>query len=418
MSPHNVAVKLSFVLGLVTVMSACQNPSAPVSTASTERVNAQPAYSFESRSGKEMIADQYIVVFRDGYTDVEPRAKRMVAGTKGKLRHTFKNGLKGFAAGMTADEAAALSADPSVAYVEQDQVASGQGGQGGKGTSTLPAGTLSQPSARWNLDRLDQAALPLNSTYTYAATGAGVNVYIVDAGIRTTHVEFGGRAVGDTSVIDDGYGTAGCTWHGTHVAGTTGGLTVGVAKESKLHSVRVLDCNDQGSWSGVIAGIDWIVANRVLPAVINISISGGFSQTVNDAVERAIASGITVVVAAGNYSGDACNYSPASAPNAITVGMTGSRDNAIAQSNFGTCVDIMAPGENVVSAWNSSDTWLDSGTGTSMAAPHVAGAAALYLEKNPAATPAMVRASIIQMATLGKVRSLGLGTPNLLLRTR
>jgi subtilisin family serine protease len=378
-----------------------------------------------------LIKDQYIVVFRDGYSDIDARAQKLVGKTNGKLKHTFKAGLKGFSAVMTKEEAAAVSVDPSVAYVEQDQIVSAEGAKdttrakGGSkgrkvrdGTVSSTPGTTTQANARWNLDRIDQSDLPLNDTYTYSATGVGVNAYIVDTGIRTTHVEFGGRATLDFTAIDDGYGATGCHWHGTHVAGTIGGVTVGVAKNVLLHSVRVLDCNASGSWSAIIAGIDWVTANRILPAVMNVSISGGFSQAVNDAIDRATAAGITVVTAAGNYSADACGYSPASAVTSITVAGSGDSDARVISSDFGACIDIIAPGDNIVSAWNTSDTWLDVATGTSMAAPHVAGAAALYLERNPSATPASVATALFTVASVGKIKGFSSDTPNLLLRIK
>jgi subtilisin family serine protease len=260
--------------------------------------------------------------------------------------------------------------------------------------------------------------MPMDGKYTYAATGAGVNVYIIDSGIRVTHSEFGGRATADYSIIDDGYGAIGCNWHGTHVAGIVGGQTAGVAKDVLLHSVRILDCNAAGSVSGAVEGIDWVIANQVAPAVINLSVAASSSQVLTDAVDRAIAAGITVVVAAGNNADDACNYSPANAVNAITVGATNSGDQQADFSNFGGCVDLMAPGDAIMSASSSDDTSLQYGSGTSMAAPYVAGAAALYLEKNPAADPASVTSTILQGSTGGLIGGLSFGTPNLLIRTR
>jgi subtilisin family serine protease len=319
-----------------------------------------------------------------------------------------------------------------VKYVEQDQEITlgvgkpvksggGKGGKGGKTTATPPvdSGVTVQTSVpSWGLDRVDQTLIPMDGNYAYDATGAGVNVYIIDSGIRITHSEFGGRATADYSIIDDGYGAIGCNWHGTHVAGIVGGETAGVAKDVLLHSVRILDCNAAGSVSGAVEGIDWVIANQVAPAVINLSVAASSSQVLTDAVDRAIAAGITVVVAAGNNAADACNFSPANATAAITVGATNSGDQQADFSNFGSCVDLMAPGDAIMSASSSDDTSLQYGSGTSMAAPYVAGTAALYLEKDPAADPATVTSTILQGSTGGLIGGLGLGTPNLLIRTR
>jgi subtilisin family serine protease len=404
------AAQIGLIAFAATLFAGCNETTAPAPQSQIALFSQSSTVPRGLQSTRELIADQYIVVLRTGVHDIDGHSNHLVAKTQGKIRRIYRSGIRGFSANLTAKEATQLSGDPSVAYIEQDQHVQVQGGNPKNGATT-------QTKADWGLDRIDQAPLPLNGSYSYSTTGAGVHVYIVDTGIRLSHVEFGGRATGDFSAINDKYGATGCNFHGTHVAGIVGGKTAGVAKAVKLHSVRVLDCNGGGDMTDVIAGMDWIIANASRPAVINLSVAGPVSAVFNDAVERAVANGITVVVAAGNnYGDDACKYSPASAPSAITVGATALMDKIANFSNLGSCVDLLAPGDYIKSATNTGDRDYRIEFGTSMAAPHVAGAAALFLERNPTATPATVGNALIERATPDIFIGLLTGTPNRLLR--
>ena len=371
------------------------------------------AVAGDFRTAAQPIEHQYIVVLKEDdaarvsnglirsqrASDV---AARMASSHRFQVAHTYEHALRGFVARADDAALAKLLADPSVAYVEED------------GYVSIDA---TQSNATWGLDRVDQRARPLNGTYVYNRTAAGVHAYIIDTGVLGTHSQFSGRMGNGYTAIADGRGTTDCNGHGTHVAGTVGGSTWGVAKGVTIHPVRVLGCTGSGSNSGVIAGMDWVAANRITPAVANMSLGGGFSQATNDAVQRMINRNVTVVVAAGNNNANACNYSPASAPNAITVGSTTNTDARSSFSNFGTCLDIFGPGSSITSAWYTSTTATNTISGTSMASPHVAGAAALYLAINPSATPATVRNAIVNNATTGVVTSAGTGSPNRLLYT-
>jgi subtilisin family serine protease len=386
-------------LGLLAVAAAaCSgDPTAPFPLSAPA-----PSSISVSKSSGTPIAGNYIVVFKNDVQDVEGEALKIAVRRGGKVKHTYKSALKGMAIELSDTQVAALRAEPSVAYVEQDQTAS---------ISTTQMG------ATWGIDRLDQRALPLSGSYTYNADGTGVTVYIIDTGINFTHTEYVGRASTGIDEVTAGGTAADCNGHGSHVSGTVGGTTYGVAKNVKLVAVRVLDCSGSGTYSGVIAGIDWVTSHRVLPAAANMSLGGGYSAALNTSVENSIASGVVYAIAAGNSAADACSFSPASAPSAITVGATAINDAFASFSNYGTCVKINAPGVNITSAWIGSNTATNTISGTSMATPHVAGAASLYLQVNPSATPAQVQSALVSGATPNVITSIGPGTPNLLLYT-
>ncbi len=354
------------------------------------------------------VPEQYIVVLREldpavASVGVPTVAEEMSSLHAGSVLYTYEHAFKGFAVKMSEAAAQRMLHDPRVAFIEED--------------SEVQA-VATQTSAPWGLDRVDQPALPLNGTYVHNVTGTGVNAYIIDSGIRATHTDFGGRVVSAFTFINDGRGTSDCNGHGTHVAGVIGGATHGLAKGVRLHSVRVLDCAAQATISAVAAGVDWVTANHVKPAVANLSIVASASTVIDTAVTNSINAGVTYVVAAGNNNADACTISPARVGAAITVAATNNLDQRWAQSNFGTCVDLFAPGIDITSAWFTSDTATNLMFGTSLSTAHVTGAAALYLQTNTAATPATVASMLTSRVTLNAVASPGTGSPNRLLYTR
>jgi subtilisin family serine protease len=362
------------------------------------------AGKFRRLRADKRIANQYIVVLKDDVAGVEGAAIRLSREFGGDRNggHTYQRAIKGFSVRMPEAQAAKLANDPQVAFVEEDGVVSL---------------VTTQTNATWGLDRIDQRDLPLNATYNYNATGSGVRAYIIDTGIRATHVDLAGRVISGFTAINDGLGTNDGNGHGTHVSGTVGGTTWGVAKNVTLVAVRVLDSSGSGTNSGVIAGVDFVTSDHQAgqPAVANMSLGGGISSALDTAITNSINDGVTYAVAAGNETQDACNVSPARVPSAITVGSTTTTDARSSFSNFGTCVDIFAPGSNITSAWRTSDTATNTISGTSMATPHVTGVAALFLETNPTASPATVSAAIINNSTPNKVTGAGTGSPNRLL---
>ncbi|WP_245996359.1 S8 family peptidase [Streptomyces armeniacus] len=319
------------------------------------------------------------------------------------VQRTYATALKGFTVTADRDEARRLAADPAVAYVEQNRVERGNG-------------TQNDPT--WGLDRVDQRDLPLSDSYSYDSEAANVNAYIVDSGIRITHEEFGSRAKYGVDFVDDDAKADDCHGHGTHVAGTVGGATYGVAKSAKLVAVRVLDCENRGTTADVIAGYDWVAKNAVKPAVANVSIGGAATDAKDAAVTGMVEAGVTVAVSAGNSNTDSCQQSPARAPAVLTVAATSDTDARWASSNYGKCVDLFAPGHQVVSAGRASDTASATMTGTSMAAPHVTGAAALYLGAHPTASPSTVTKAMLDASSKSKVTSPGADSPNRLLYSR
>ena len=343
----------------------------------------------------ESVVDSYIVEVVDG---VNPET---VADDHGIVPHyVYTDALNGFAAVMSDAKKTELSMDARVKEIEPDEI---------EVEETVQTG------ATWGLDRTDQRSPDLDKNYSYTSTGSGVTVYIIDTGILLNHTEFGSRATKGYDALTLNGNASDCNGHVTHVASTVGGTRYGIAKAVNLVSVRVLDCHGSGTMSGVIAGVNWVTAHRAPNAVVNMSLGGSVSRALDDAVAASIASGVTYVLAAGNNNGDACNISPARAPAAITVGATDISDRKATFSNFGSCLDIFAPGVAISGAWIGSTTATNTISGTSMAAPHVAGVAALFLSQHPGAAPQQVRDAIVGNATPNAVSNAVALSPNLLL---
>ncbi|WEV29288.1 S8 family peptidase [Streptomyces sp. 71268] len=377
-------------------------------------VSALPAQATEAKAAEGRIVDagtagaikgSYIVTLNKaaGIASTSGEGKSLIAEYGGTVRHTYTAALNGYSAQLSEREAKKLAADPAVDQVIQD-------------TAVHATATQTNPP-NWGLDRIDQANLPLDQKYTYPdSAGGGTTIYIIDTGVRISHQDFGGRAVNGYDAVDNDNVAQDGNGHGTHVASTTAGIAHGVAKKAKVVAVRVLNDQGSGTTAGVVAGIDWVTKNHSGPSVANMSLGGGASSALDTAVRNSIRAGVTYAVAAGNDNRDARNTSPARVSEAITVGATTRTDSRSSFSNYGSIVDLFAPGSDITAAWRTSDTATNTISGTSMATPHVAGAAAVYLANHTSATPAQVATALVNGATPGKVTNPGSGSPNKLLR--
>ncbi|MDO7506039.1 S8 family peptidase [Acinetobacter baumannii] len=358
----------------------------------------------DSSQAKGIIKNQYIVILNKDAGPSKDFAQNIAKQHAGKVLQSYDTVLKGFAIYLpdTAGTAfiEAMKKNPQVLSVESDTIVN------------IDATTQSNPD--WGLDRIDQKALPLNSTYSYLQTGSGTTAYIVDTGILSSHQEFSGRVLSGYTAISDGNGTTDCNGHGTHVAGTVGGTTYGVAKNVNLVPIRILGCDGSGASSNVIAGLDWILKNGKKPAVVNMSLGGATSSSLDSAVENLYNNGYVMVVAAGNSNTDACTSSPARVSKAITVAATDNTDTRASYSNYGSCVDIFAPGSQINSSWIGSNTATKILNGTSMATPHVAGVVAEMLQSTPTASPQTISTNLLNQASSNVVKNPS-GSPNRLL---
>lgn len=388
-------------------MKFCQVSAAFLTLAAVNLVHAAPNTTIsllDSSQAKGIIKNQYIVILNKDAGPSIDFAQNIAKQHGAKVLQSYDTVLKGFAIYLP-DTAAtafveAMKKNPQVLSIENDTV------------MKIDATTQSNPD--WGLDRIDQKALPLNSAYSYLQTGSGTTAYIVDTGILSSHQQFSGRVLSGYTAISDGNGTTDCNGHGTHVAGTVGGSTYGVAKNVNLVPIRILGCDGSGASSNVIAGLDWILKNGKKPAVVNMSLGGDASTSLDSAVENLFNNGYVMVVAAGNSNTDACSASPARVSKALTVAATDSTDTRASYSNYGSCVDIFAPGSQINSSWIGSNTATKVLNGTSMATPHVAGVVAEMLQSTPTATPQTISTNLLNQASTNVVKNPS-GSPNRLL---
>ena len=350
----------------------------------------------------------YLIKFNTPVTDRLLNSINFNQQFQGKIKFIYQHAFQGIAVqipqNVEQEFVRILKLNPTVSLIEKDQV--------------FKSNATTQTNATWGLDRSDQRNLPLNSTYNADGNAQDVPVYVVDTGVLASHQDFAGRVKAGYTAVSDGNGTTDCNGHGTHVAGTIAGTKYGIAKSASIIPVRVLECNGSGTTSTVIAGLDWVASQNPRNAVVNLSLGGGTSTALDDAINRVVNKDIVVVVAAGNNNADACNYSPSRVPAAITVGATTNQDQRANYSNYGKCLDVFAPGSNITSDWYSSNTATATASGTSMASPHVAGLAAILRAIYTGENVSQITNRILNKATTNKVTDSQTGSPNRLLYTR